>query len=395
MNAKVVGIPVHLGISLSPKYNFTSFKGQRLRMEFALGHPPIPELVIELPNDVPLDKIYRHYKEYGPVVTVYMRVYNVSTPGIFKPVIQFSTTEAFRNAVNATLTKNVSISGHCVKYIHTRFDNVPDFWVPPKVPKKVKGNAIGIPTNITDQKRSTVIAHVVPDAELEKVQPDPNRNVYDNQYGINSVGVTQEPAKAFFMPEHLLLPGQIEGWVRASNQNSTFSEWCSTAFICYESLYHLSSKAMTGTMKVSSLAWGAQLDISSHRLHYGSTWTPHGERGSLPVASCLTVEMRQYGDKDSAAEVLSIRNNDRLPDKSAAMDEGINLKCLGAILSMKCLESGHLVGMTFKSGEYGLNMWDMSKERDQAQETVVKLAINPKEKLWFDVGGMDICTVGT
>lgn len=90
------------------------------------------------------------------------------------------------------------------------------------------------------------------------------------------------------------------------------------------------------------------MDISSQRLHYGkerksnaiismwearillcdhsyrctlvktgSTWTPHGERASLPVASCLTVEMRQYGDKDSAAEVLSIRNNDRLPDKSA------------------------------------------------------------------------------
>jgi hypothetical protein len=26
---------------------------------------------------------------------------------------------------------------------------------------------------------------------------------------------------------------------------------------------------------------------------------------------------------------------------------------------------------------------------------MIRLAINPKEKLWFDVGGMDICTVGT
>lgn len=163
------------------------------------------------------------------------------------------------------------------------------------------------------------------------------------------------------MSEHVLHPGQIEGQVRIIEKRDTsFDHWCSTAFICYETLYHLSSISQSGILSISTLAWGAQLDISSFRLHYGkryilanriekewvtmrsyverlehyfmnahtmclpsflllyigSTFTPPNSRAALPVASCLTVEMRQYGDKDSAAEVLGIRNNGRLSEAS-------------------------------------------------------------------------------
>ncbi|KAG0225148.1 hypothetical protein BGX31_007758 [Mortierella sp. GBA43] len=103
--------------------------------------------------------------------------------------------------------------------------------------------------------------------------------------------------------------------------------------------------------------------------------------------------MRQYGDKESAAEVLTIRNNGRLSEASHAMEEGININCLGHILSMKCLESGHLVTSSLSNNEHSLNVWDMSKGREQAMVPVARLNINPKSKLWFDVAGMDICSV--
>jgi hypothetical protein len=40
---------------------------------------------------------------------------------------------------------------------------------------------------------------------------------------------------------------------------------------------------------------------------------PNNEDREMQVASSMTVEMRQYGDKESAAEVLAIRNEGRLP----------------------------------------------------------------------------------
>lgn len=136
------------------------------------------------------------------------------------------------------------------------------------------------------------------------------------------------------------------------------ADWCNSAFVAYETLYNMSARSDQGRVSISSMAWGSQLDISTFRLHYGKiatrqgtsvpgylsplylplkTWTHHlihnlsirfnnvlgskftatnEPKKPVPVVSSSTVEMRQYGDKDSAAEVLSIRHHGKVADHS-------------------------------------------------------------------------------
>lgn len=55
------------------------------------------------------------------------------------------------------------------------------------------------------------------------------------------------------------------------------------------------------------------IDALLYYIFLGSLFVPNGKREEIPVASSMTVEMRQYGDKESAAEVLAIRNDGYLP----------------------------------------------------------------------------------
>ncbi|KAI7817417.1 WD40-repeat-containing domain protein [Gamsiella multidivaricata] len=181
---------------------------------------------------------------------------------------------------------------------------------------------------------------------------------------------------------------------RSRTSRNTLSDWYDIAFICYETLYNMSSKSNQGRVSVSTLTWGSQLDISTFRLHYGSVFTPFGSQNRHPVASCLTVEMRQYGDKDSAAEVLAIRNNGHLYDSCEAMLEGINVAGRGPVMDMKCLESGHLVTSSMSTNQTNnLYVWDMRDDAEQAKVPVVALKSQLRGKIYFDACNGDVCSV--
>ncbi|KAF9398354.1 hypothetical protein BGX21_007891, partial [Mortierella sp. AD011] len=133
-----------------------------------------------------------------------------------------------------------------------------------------------------------------------------------------------------------------------------------------------------------------------HLFETSSSFTPSGSERQYPVLSSLTVEMRQYGDKDSAAGVLAIRNNGQLPDScDSSLTEGINVTTRAPILSMKCLESGHLVASSgSRNTDYTLQVWDMRDQREKAEVPVAILTRDsPKSKFWFDVQRTDVCSV--
>lgn len=75
-------------------------------------------------------------------------------------------------------------------------------------------------------------------------------------------------------PFHISHPGDLKGRHRFEDNgslNGTREDWYDTAFICYESLYNQSSISDLGSLSMSTLAWGSQLDISTFQLHYGKT----------------------------------------------------------------------------------------------------------------------------
>ncbi|KAG0363435.1 Histone-binding protein rbbp4 [Podila minutissima] len=192
------------------------------------------------------------------------------------------------------------IKDHDVKFIWIKNvgPHVQDFWVPPVI----KGNVIAVPINVASAASTSVGRAVT------------------------------SPAKVH-------------------------ADWCNSAFVAYETLYNMSARSAQGKVSISTMAWGSQLDISTFRMHYGSRFNSFEQRSSIPVVSSSIVEMRQYGDKDSAAEVLSIRHNGRVNDNSDAITEGINMTAKGTILSMN-LEAKEQQG-----------------------------------NLWMDVKRMDVCSV--
>lgn len=71
---------------------------------------------------------------------------------------------------------------------------------------------------------------------------------------------------------HISHPGNLPGrnyYEDNASQSGTRQDWYSTAFICYESLYNQSSISDEGSLSMSTVAWGSQLDISTFQLHYG------------------------------------------------------------------------------------------------------------------------------
>ncbi|KAI1296384.1 hypothetical protein EDD11_007350 [Mortierella claussenii] len=104
--------------------------------------------------------------------------------------------------------------------------------------------------------------------------------------------------------------------------------------------------------------------------------------------------MREYGDKDSAAQMLSIRHNGQLTESREALVEDINVQAKGPIMAMKCLESGHVVtssGSVSAGAPWNLYVWDLRDKVDQAKTPVAR---NPAgTKIWFDAKGTDVCSV--
>ncbi|GJJ69131.1 hypothetical protein EMPS_01477 [Entomortierella parvispora] len=260
-----------------------------------------------------------------------------------------------------------------------------------------KGNVIGVPTNVADPSRNFQVVHEVKEATV--VPMVPARQTLDGPKSFRKAMMKTEAATN---PEgqrkavqesnirkggnkYLLHPGELT----FNRMNINMKLVCDTAFVAYETLYNLT----THPLSVSTLAWGSSLDVSTARLHYGSTYSSVETQKSCPVASCLTVEMRRYGDRESAKEMLTLRDRTTLGEVGSAFTEGVNIGMRGQVLAMKCLESGHLVT---NIQSQGLMVWDMKENGEAAKVAVAKLTNrnpDPEERLWFDVKRMAVCSV--
>ncbi|KAF9566014.1 hypothetical protein EC968_003910 [Mortierella alpina] len=287
---------------------------------------------------VDIKDVYFYFTHYGFVITVF----ELTMPRDSVFDIYFNNVEQARSASrlghpvkNAGTLRGLQPKKPVLR--NTAF--APVFWTPPLVPQKTKGSLIGVPTNITVPAKSAKpvvqITHVVKGLMFNKgCKARPQSNVFKRDPDqLLSMNIASSQ-------ERLLLGTLIKGFCPGHDQS----------------------------------AWGSQLDISTFRLHY--------------------VEMRQYGDKESAAEVLAIRNTGRLPVSSDALAEGVNITARGPIMAMKCLESGHLVTASkSQHGDSDLFVWDMRDSSETAKVAAAKLHADQKGRLWFDARGMEVCSV--
>ncbi|KAF9905830.1 hypothetical protein EC991_001235 [Linnemannia zychae] len=425
------------------KHNFTCMGDKEIQMEFRprLIYNRIPELEIVTKEPVRLKSVYEAFQKCGQVVSVFTNYHGRRQEQLYS--VFFTTKNGARNGHRAVGEKHITrIGSQTVKVNGTR--NIqpmePDFWVSPLMLKplpKAKGNLIGVPSNsplMTTTSRTTGSKAITPSplqvvkASFKLSAPptemvsfgsrpqDRRRSTSSSvpakrQHHLSKVDQTnyssaQEQRAHINLrnfkavnPSHISHPGELEGQHRyehRGSQNGTRDDWYSTAFICYESLYNQSSMSDAGSLSMSTLTWGSQLDISTFQLHYGSVFKPNDSNHEIPVASSMTVEMRQYGDKESAAEVLAIRNEGQLPLIARAMKEGANVSSRGKIMSMKALESGHLITSAVINNRQnkGLFIWDMERESEDAKIAVAKLSSDQSGATWIDAKGMDVCSVG-
>ncbi|KAF9306601.1 Histone-binding protein rbbp4 [Mortierella antarctica] len=273
--------------------------------------------------------------------------------------------------VGAEVALKKYIKDHDIKFIWIKNvgPHVQDFWVPPVI----KGNVIAVPINVASAA-STSVGRAVTYGESRQLpsrvtQPKPTPTAAplpSKPYYETPESQRSRPCQDKSPERNVVQPGQIKPRNMitpksySQHQQSpakVHADWCNSAFVAYETLYNMSARSAQGKVSISTMAWGSQLDISTFRMHYGSRFNSFEQRSSIPVVSSSIVEMRQYGDKDSAAEVLSIRHNGRVNDNSDAITEGINMTAKGTILSMN-LEAKEQQG-----------------------------------NLWMDVKRMDVCSV--
>ncbi|KAF9547715.1 hypothetical protein EC957_007880 [Mortierella hygrophila] len=433
--ASVVSLDEAMAVFI--KHNFTLLGDHEIFLEFRPGHiyNRIPELELVTREKVSSKAFYNALMRYGQVVSVFSAGKNHR--GEYQHSVFFTTKNGAWLGHKAIAGKHLTrIGGMSVRAVGTRSiqETNPDFWAPPSKFKKPqpKGNLIGVPSNSPLANRPTgttfigstpLVAKASPSVVLvspKDVVTSSSIKLYDRtpvpsivpakrQHHLSKVDNTNyssaKEQRAHIdlrknkpiLPFHISHPGDLRGrnhYEDNASQSGTRQDWYSTAFICYESLYNQSSTSDEGSLSMSTVAWGSQLDISTFQLHYGSLFVPNGKREEIPVASSMTVEMRQYGDKESAAEVLAIRNDGYLPSIAKAMREGANVASRGKIMSMKSLESGHLVTSSLtNSRQKGLYLWDMKGEAEDAMIPLVKLSTEQSGAPWIDAKGMDVCSV--
>ncbi|KAG0373691.1 hypothetical protein BGX24_011353 [Mortierella sp. AD032] len=401
----------------------------------------IPELELISKDPVSLKDVYNAFTRYGQVVSVFTTHSRRRREHQYS--VYFTTKNGARYGHKAVAERHLTkIGNSTVKANGTRNIQAmePDFWQPPSKLKKpipkAKGNLIGVPSNspsIPTISKATSAKVVVPnplqvikasfniatppvevagsssgphDRRLSTSSSVPAKRQHHLSKVDQTVYSSAKEQRAHINlrnfkavnPTHISHPGELEGRHRYEGkygQNGTRDDWYNTAFICYESLYNQSSFSEKGNLSMSTLTWGSQLDISTFQLHYGSVFKPNDNSHEIPVASSMTVEMRQYGDKESAAEVLAIRNEGQLPLIAKAMKEGANVSSRGKIMSMKALESGHLItSATINNRQNkGLFIWDMKGKSEDAKIALVKLSSEQSGAPWIDAKGMDVCSV--
>ncbi|KAG0071811.1 Histone-binding protein rbbp4, partial [Podila epicladia] len=387
------------------KHNFTILEGAVIRIEL---HPPakyneMHEVYVEVGAEVALKDIFDHFSRWGFVAAVFKKEIKAGQPsppetGPAQYHIFFTTKQSAFDARGAIIkpgrdARRVKyINDHDIKFIWIKNvgPHVQDFWVPPVI----KGNVIAVPINVASSA-STSVGRAVTYGESRQLpsrvtQPKP----LPTAASLPSKPFYETPESQRSRPWQIKPRNMIAPKSYSQHQQSPakiHADWCNSAFVAYETLYNMSARSAQGKVSISSMAWGSQLDISTFRMHYGSRFTSFEQKSSIPVVSSSTVEMRQYGDKDSAAEVLSIRHNGRVNDNSDAITEGINMTAKGTILSMKCLESGHLVTSTDRQG---LHVWDMKENNERNRTPVVFLEAKEQQgNLWMDAKRMDVCSV--
>ncbi|KAF9921072.1 hypothetical protein FBU30_008949 [Linnemannia zychae] len=326
----------------------------------------MPELVFISPVPVPGGAIYNTFMKYGQVVSV-LSTFN-SHRRDYTHAVYFTTKAGVRLGNQAVVNKSLTkISGVAIRPGGTRniYKQEPDFWTPPLQPKKpqakTKGNQIGVPSNSPNAARPTdgrfsgsrpqsTLAHVGSTSKpYDRPQVAPSVTAKRQQHLSKVDKTTYSSAREqrahidlrnrnIIDPSYISHPGELVGQLRPEESNGLYGtrdDWNYTAYICYETLYNQPSISDEGNLSMSTLTWGSQLDISTFQLHYGSIFKPNGNGAEIPVASSMTVEVRQYGDKESAAEVLAIRNDGQLPTIAKVMKEGANVASRGRIMSMK------------------------------------------------------------
>ncbi|KAF9578122.1 hypothetical protein BGW38_006244, partial [Lunasporangiospora selenospora] len=436
------------------RFNFVNFGGSVLRLELfpRSVYDKIPHVAVEFLVNPPLKDVYWHFMKFGQVISVLTKirstteyiVYFAEKEHALKVRSAFDSQDTISGGSDKRTLNGVGIT--LLQVVNVGSDQ-PDFWKAPSIQYKGSAAVDHSPTLVAPGSASSTLkgspsigppsrgrievgvaghsgnfgkasasrpATIMPTAIMSTtIMPTSvgssvqHRRFSDGKIGAIGPSTTemdQEAEKKFKKTSATQRDQRLGGTARVSyhpgslsskmcnlgRRKRTFQEWCDSAFISYETLYNFSSKSEQGVVSISTLTWGSQLDISTFRLHYGSLFTPNEQKRSYPVASCLTVETRQYGDKNSAGEVLSIRNAGRLPETCEAMEEGMNVTARGKILSMRCLESGHLIT---SSDDAGLYLWDMSDNSDVAKVPLAKLNAGEDRKLFFDAKGMQVCSI--
>ncbi|KAF9431038.1 Histone-binding protein rbbp4 [Podila epigama] len=380
-------------MSIIAKHNFRVVDGFVIRIELQpiSKYNDMQTIDIEVAGQVAPKDIFSHFTRWGFVAGVRQEV--AVHPGTFLYHVYFTMKHAATEARAGLLTRKSDrretcyIGEHELKFLAIRnvATHIQDFWVPPVT----RGNVIAVPTNVATHASASV-SHAVTYKESSTIVP----NASKRRHSVRESQRSDETPPLLSMHNHINRKGshsplvpqpggtRARTDVRGVDANKDLSAWYKAAFVIYETLYNISDSTEEGRASISSMTWGSQLDISTIRIHYGSTYTATNATESIPLVSSATVQMRQYGDKDSASEVLDIYRDGKLADHSMAMTEGQNLLACDKVVAMRCLESGHLVTSAFN--EY-LKVWDIKENTPQPD--------GPTRELWIDAKGMDVCAV--
>ncbi|KAF9215318.1 Histone-binding protein rbbp4 [Podila verticillata] len=381
-------------MSIIAKHNYTTLEGTVIRIELAplAKYNDMHEVYVEVGAEVTLKAAFDARQAIIKPGRDARRVVSVQGKRLTGYYIIMGADELF-------YYEQKYIKDHDVKFIWIKNvgPQVPDFWVPPVI----KGNVIAVPINVASAASASVGRAVTygesrpmpsrvppskPTPVVAPLPPKPFNDTPETQRAKHSQD--KSPERNIFQPGQIkprnLIPPR--SYPQHQSPAKIHADWCNSAFVAYETLYNMSARSDQGKVSISSIAWGSQLDISTFRMHYGSKFTAAIEpKKPVPVVSSSTVEMRQYGDKDSAAEVLSIRHLGKVADHSDAFTEGINMTSKGTILSMKCLESGHLVTST---EQQGLHVWDMKENTEKGRAPIV---LDPNDRR-FSIRGNKLRT---
>ncbi|KAG0348908.1 hypothetical protein BG004_003740 [Podila humilis] len=408
-------------MSIIAKHNFTVLDGLPIRIELQpmSSYAEMQQLFVELASPVDLKSVYDHFSQFGFVAGVFKReTKGAPTSNCVQYQIYFTTKHSLFNARTA-IQRGKQIDNIDIKFVLMKNaqPHMKDYWVPPVV----KGNVIAVPTNVASHASARVtkpvtyeetrsLASKAPLSKSAAVAPEPPARLAKTK---EDTPAHQRAIRfqAQVCPESIWQPGEIRPGVShimrypdsySYNSSSSFyRDWCKTAFVTYETFHNISAKISQGKLSISTMTWGSQLDIYTCRLHYGSQFLDSsGEKRIQGMFTSLTVEMRQYGDRESASEVLAIRHNGKIANMTSAISEGVSIYSRN-ILAMNLRPSRDVQGrlwMDCKGMEVcsvdqcgTISKWDLTKSVETVTESVdVDSSVTIDNVHWFNACSISI-----